>query len=132
MVNLAVPDFHPVKKPEGTIGQFYVQGTVFFVTPQVRDDCNLFPRIDVNVWLDDNGEQSRTYYTLFPETPNGVSPIDHGASAPPIFWEAFNAIMSAHFQEQQPNCQVTMDGLYRLDNGEIVIDQPVVFAESQP
>ncbi|HWT40585.1 MAG TPA: hypothetical protein VN081_04970 [Dongiaceae bacterium] len=135
MTTLGVPDFRNVLPPPNTVGQFFVQGTVFYVLSQ--DDPCRYPRLIVDVFHPDQPasgassacEATHTSYTLVPETANGVSPIQSGV-APPQFWEGFSAAAQVYFNQQYPGCALKINSLYRWENGEEEITTGIVFSQN--
>jgi len=132
---LGVPDFRRVPVPPNTIGQFFVQGTVFFVLSE--DDPQRYPRLIVDIYHPDQPasgsstecDATHSRFTLIPETPNGVSPIQSGV-APPQFWEGFQAAAHVYFNQQYPGCGVKVNSLYRWENGEEMITTGIVFSHN--
>lgn len=131
MVNTATQDFQRVTPPAGNVGQFFVQGTIFYIMPGNETTNAVLegyvPRVVVTLV---NAGVTGDTYTLVPETPNGASPIDFVGGAPPAFWQAFEQGVLEFFQGLVPGCQVKLDYIVRWEDEEIVVDQGIVFSQN--
>jgi hypothetical protein len=108
---------------------------VFYVF--TTEDLELYPRLIVDVYHPDQPDNNaadgvsavHTSFMLFPETPNGVSPIEAGP-APATFWEGFQAASKEYFDQMYPGCAVQLKFLYCWENGEQIVTTGIVFSQN--
>jgi hypothetical protein len=127
MVNTAIPDHRNIINPGKSLGQFFNQGTVFFVMKPEDIAENVLPQVRVSV----DYKGVCYHFTLFPQTPNGTPAFAAMDLLPPAFWRGWQIEVAKFFENYfGPDAQVGLDCIIRRENGQVVVSEGIVFSQS--